>query len=134
GMALRRIADLLDAAVEQQLQQSAAVVGRAANEEILRRLAPRLLEPFDIGFEAARCGDQRPRLDPLARAAMDDGRRAESAPRDVEIDRRRVIEHLDAEMLGRAIERVQHRAAAAEKEGIGAAEAERAPQRRLKPD
>ena len=42
-----------------------------------------------------------------------------------------VVRDLDAQPFGGAVERVEHRAAAAEEEGVGAAEAERAAERRL---
>ena len=58
-VALGRIADLLHALGEQHLQHRAAIIGRAADQEIVGGLAPILLQPFDVGLEAAGGGDQR---------------------------------------------------------------------------
>src|SRR5436305_1214 len=58
-VALRGIADLLHALVEQHLEDRAAIVGRAADQEIIRGLAPIFLQPFDVGLKAAGGGDQR---------------------------------------------------------------------------
>ena len=44
---------------EQHLQDRAAVIGRAADQEIVGGLAPIFLQPFDVGLEAAGGGDQR---------------------------------------------------------------------------
>ena len=58
GVALLRIADLPDAAVEQRAQQQDLVVGRAAHDEVVRHVAPVLLQPGDVRLESARGGDQ----------------------------------------------------------------------------
>ncbi len=58
-MALRGIADLLHALGQQHLQDRAAIIGRAADQEIVGGLAPILLQPFDVGLEAAGGRDQR---------------------------------------------------------------------------
>ena len=58
-MALRGIADVLHALVEQHLQNRAAVIGRAADQEIVGGVAPILLQPFDVGLETAGGRDQR---------------------------------------------------------------------------
>ena len=50
---------------------------------------------------------------------------------DLELGDLGVVEDVDAEPFGGEIERVQHRPAAAEEERIGAAEAQRAAERRL---
>ena len=60
-VALGRIADLLRRPVEQHLQHGAAIVRRAADQEIVRRRAPVLLQPFDVGLEAAAGRDERRR-------------------------------------------------------------------------
>ena len=65
-VALRGIADLLHALVEQHLQDGAAVIGRAADQEIVGGIAPVFLQPFDVGLEAAGGGDQRRRADFVA--------------------------------------------------------------------
>ncbi len=101
-VALRRIADIADAGVEQHAQHVATVIGRAADEEIVGGLAPVLLEPFDIGLEAAGGGDQRLAADRLRLAVERDHRRHEVAVGDVERGHRRVVEHGDAERLRRA--------------------------------
>ena len=58
-MALGGIADVLHALVEQQLQDRAAVIGRAADQEIVGRLAPIFLQPFDVGLKTAGRRHQR---------------------------------------------------------------------------
>ena len=54
GVALRRIADLAGAAIQQRAQQQALIVGRAADDEIVRHVAPVLLQPGDVRLEPAR--------------------------------------------------------------------------------
>ncbi len=58
-MALGGIADVLHALVEQHLEHGAAVIGRAADQEVVGRFAPVLLEPFDVGLKAAGRRHQR---------------------------------------------------------------------------
>jgi hypothetical protein len=93
-----------------------------------------LLEPFDIGLEAARRRHQRGggNIHPLGAFLNDGGE--EGAVLDIERGHFRVIGELHAKVLGGGIERIQHGAAAAEKERIGAAKAERAAERGLKAD
>src|SRR5207245_2045609 len=104
---------------------------RAADQEIIRGLAPIFLEPFDIGFEPAGGRNQRrgPRLNAAVALLETSGKK--HAVVDFEVKHFGVIEDLDAEPLGGEIERVQHRPAAAKEERIGAAEAQRAAERRL---
>ena len=67
--------------------------------------------------------------------AVDAGRGAtENAVLDIEIDHFGVIDDVDAKAGRREIQGVQHGAAAAEEKAVGAAEAERASERRLEPD
>ena len=58
-MALGGVADVLHALGEQHFQDRAAVIGRAADQEIVGGVAPIFLQPFDVGLEAAGGGDQR---------------------------------------------------------------------------
>ena len=130
-MALRGIADFLHALAEQHFQDRSAVIGRAADQEIVGGLAPILLQPFDIGLEAAGGGDQCRGLRDLIRAIVLERCRQEHAVGDIEIAHLGVIEDVDPESLCRAIERIQHGAAAAQEERVGAPEAERAAERGL---
>ena len=131
-MALRGIADVLHALVEQQLENRAAVIGRAADQEIVGRLAPVLLQPFDVGFKSAGGRHQRRGAD-FARAIdrLLQLRRQEHAVLDLEVGHFSIVDGLDAEFFSGEIERVQHRPPAAEEERIGAAEAQRAAERGL---
>src|SRR5581483_4926723 len=52
-VALGGIADPGHALIEEVAQDAAPRVRRAADEEVLRRLAPVLLEPLDVALEAA---------------------------------------------------------------------------------
>ena len=133
GVALRRITDRGHAAVKQQPQHLAAVIGRAADQEVLGCSTPGLFQPVDIGLEPAGRRDQRAGGDGLAFPTLGDRRGAEPAAVDVEIDDRRLVKDFDAQRLRGPIKRVEHRPAAAQEEGIGPAEAERAAQRRLEP-
>ena len=130
-MALGRIAGLGDAAVEQHFQHRAAVVRRAADQEVVRRRPPVLLEPLDVRLKPAAGRDQRCGAHRMTRAALLNGRGEKHAIVDLEIDHLRLIGDLDAERLGGQIERVEHRAPAAEEERVGAAEAQGAAERRL---
>ncbi len=131
-MALRGVADVLHALVEQHLQNRAAVIGRAANEKIVGGVAPIFLQPFDIGFKTAGGRDQRRGAD-FARAVdrLLQLSGQEHAVFDLEVDDLRVIPDLDAEFFRSEIQRVQHRPSAAEEERVGAAEAQRAAERGL---
>ena len=130
-MTLRGIADFLHALFEQHLQDRAAVIRRAADQEIVGGLAPILLEPFDVGLEAAGGGDQRGSADGGAAVTLLQRGRKEHAVGDLEIEYLGVVENVDAKLLGGQIERVQHRPAAAQEERVGAPQAERAAERRL---
>ena len=123
-VALGRIAGLLHAAIEQQLQHRAAIVRRAADEEVVGGRPPVLLQPFDVGFEAAAGRHERRGAHHVALSPALHGRGQEHAVVDVEIDHLGVVCDLDAEVLGGEIERVEHRAPAAEEERVGAAEAQ----------
>ena len=46
------------AAIQQRAQQQALVVGRAAHDEVVRHVAPVLLQPGDVRLESAGGGDQ----------------------------------------------------------------------------
>src|SRR5665213_1562394 len=131
-MALRRIADRHDVGGVQHAQHIAAVIGRAANEEIVGGGTPVFLQPFDIGFEAAAGRHQRLAADGNLLALALDHRRDEKTVSYVERDHRRIVDHADAELLGAAVEVVERAAAAAEEEGVGLAERQRAAERRLK--
>ncbi|OIQ67234.1 hypothetical protein GALL_511900 [mine drainage metagenome] len=128
---LRGIADFLNALLEQHLQDRAAIVGCAADQEIVGGLAPILLEPFDVGLETAGSCNKRRSGDGGAATALLQRGRQKHAVGDFQIEDFRVVEDLDAKLLGGQIERVQHRPAAAEEERVGPAEAERAAERRL---
>ena len=130
-VALGGIADLLHALGQQHLQDRAAIIGRAADQEIVGGLAPILLEPFDVGLEAAGGGDQRRGAHVDAAVALLQRGGKKHAVGDFEVEHFGVVENVDAELFGGEIERVQHRPAAAEEERIGPPEAERAAERGL---
>src|ERR1044072_6670281 len=67
-VALGGVADVLHALVEQHFEDRAAVIGRAADQEIVGGLAPIFLQPFDVGFKATGRRHQR-RCADFARAA-----------------------------------------------------------------
>ena len=95
-------------------------------------VAPISLQPFEIGLEAARPRRRScaPRISGGALDASTVAARKKPSSMS-QCDDRRVIKDVDAEILRRAIERVEHRRAAAEEERVGAAEAQRAAERRL---
>ena len=94
--------------------------------------APVFLEPFDVGLEPAGRGDEGGRAHrrsaPAPRATVADRNVPSAMSRSTDFG---VVLDLDPQPFGGEIKRVQHRAAAAEEEGVGAAEAERAAERRL---
>ncbi len=113
---LRGIADFLNALLEQHLQDRAAIVGCAADQEIVGGLAPILLEPFDVGLKTAGGCNKRRSGDGGAAIALLQGGRQKHAVGDFQIEDFRVVEDLDAKLLGGQIKRVQHRPAAAQEE------------------
>ena len=115
-MALRDVADLLNVVVDQNAQNGAAIVRRAANQEVAGDLAPTLLEPIDIGLEAAGCRDQRAGANLRCAGLFLHGRGQKHAVLDFEPDDFGIVANLDAELLGGGVKRVQHGAAAAEEE------------------
>jgi len=101
-MALGGIADVLHALGQQHFQDRAAVIGRAADQEIVGGVAPILLQPFDVGFEPAGGGDQR-RGAHLGLAA---DRRLSAADKNMPSSMRKesmtaaIIDDVDAELFG----------------------------------
>ena len=114
---------------------SLSTVPRLCGVPRMRKLsaagAPVLLQPLDVGFEAAAGRHEGRGAHDVALAAALHGRGEEHAVVDVEIDHLGVVFDLDAEILGGEIERVEHRAPAAEEERIGAPEAQGAAERGL---
>ena len=131
-VALGGIADVLHALVEQHLQDRAAVIGRAADQEIVGGIAPVFLQPFDVGFKTAGRRHQRRGADfgGAADRLLQRGGQ-EHAVLDLEVGHFSIVDDLDAEFFRGEIQRVQHRASAAEEERIGAAKAQRAAERGL---
>ncbi len=130
-MALLGIADLLHALGQQHFQDRAAVIGRAADQEIIGGVAPIFLQPFDVGLKTAGRRDQRRGGHADAAVALLQLGGEKHAVLDGEVEHLGIVEDLDAELFGGQVQRVQHRPAAAEEERIGAPEAQRAAQRRL---
>src|SRR6185437_9764282 len=62
-VALGGIANRLHSRVKKHPKNVATVVRRAADQEVVGNVAPALLQPFNVGFEAARGSDQRARAD-----------------------------------------------------------------------
>ena len=91
--------------------------------------APGLAQPLAVRLEAAGGEDAGPGLD-RARAA-DRGRSDEARALELDAVDRRLVADGDAEGLGAAVVGVDQRLAAAEEEGIGAGDVQRARQRRL---
>ena len=131
-MALGGIAGGLGAAVHQQAQDAAIVVGRAADQKVVGGVAPDLSQPLEIRLESAGRGDERPGAHLLGPAGSRDEGGGEAPVADVQPGHPGVVLDGDAEALGGAIVAVHQRLAAAEKEGIRAREVERAAERRLK--
>lgn len=130
-MALARVAHLPRAPVEEGAQDPAGVVGRAADDEAVGRLAPALPQPGDVGLEPARGGDDRSGPDPVCRAPVGDHRGGEGAVLDLEVLDRRLVGDAHAELLGGAVVGVEQRLPAAEEEGVGSVEVEGPAERRL---
>src|SRR5262249_7408715 len=132
-VALLRVADLTHAVVEEHAQDASLVVRSAAHDEVVGHLAPALLEPGNVRLESAGGGHERlcPHLDALAALARD--RAAEAAVAQLEVLDLGIVGDGDAEMLRRAVVRVDERLAAAEEERVGAAQVEGARERRLEP-
>ena len=133
-MTLGRIPDLLDAVVEQHLQNRALVIRGAADQKIAGRFAPVFLEPVDIGFEPAGCRDQRSGPDSLVPAADPRRRGQEHAVLDVHRRDLGLVQHIDADPLRRIVQRVEHRPSAAEEKRVGPSQPEGAAERGLEPD
>ena len=95
-MALGGIADFLHALLKQHLQDRAAVIRRAADQEIVGGIAPIFLQPFDIGLKTASRRNQRRRMN--VRDAIDrlfETRGQEHAVLDLEIGDLGVISNLN---------------------------------------
>ncbi len=131
-MALCGIADRLHAGLQQQFQHSTLVVGRAADDEIVRCLAPIFPQPVNIGLKAAGSGDEAMGLNAVRCAIVPDGGGNEPTIVNFQTGDRRVIDDRDTEPFGGPVERVHQRLAAAEIEGVGARQTERAAERGLK--
>ena len=131
-MALGWIAGGLGAAVHQQAQHPAIVVRGAANQEVVRGVAPDLSQPLEVRLESAGRRDERLRAHLLGAAVPRHERRGESPVADVQTGHPGVVFDRDAETRGGAIVRVHQILAAAKEEGIGAREMERAAKRWLK--
>src|SRR5205085_7691459 len=113
-----RVADGLDTFPEKNFQYRAAIVRRTADEEVVRRRAPILLQPLDVRFEAAGCRDKRAGTEGNPLALPRDGGRPECAILDVEIDHFGLVFNFHPQPFGGEIERVEHRASATEKKGV----------------
>ena len=132
-MALPRVADLGHALLEQDAQDAALVVRRAAHDEVVGHLSPALPEPGDVGLEPARGRHERPRLHLDALPVVPRRRRAETAVAQLEVLDLRIVGDRDAEVFRRAVVGVDERLAAAEEERVGPAQVQRARERRLEP-
>jgi len=84
-----------------------------------------LLQPLDVRLEPAAGSNEGRGANDVTLPAALHGRREKHAVVDVEIDHLGVVFDRNAEALGGEIERVEHRAPAAEEERVGAAEAQR---------
>ena len=120
------------AGAEHGLQHRPRVVGRAANQKIARRIAPRLAQPVEVRLEAAGREHDCTCLELVSHAARSHRRGAKAAIVEREADDFRVIAHLDAEPLGGGVVGIHQRRAAAQEKGVGARQVQRAAQRRLK--
>ena len=133
-VALGRIADLVDAGTCQHFQNGAAVEARAANEEVAGRRAPAFFQPFLVGLKPAGCCHQRARAHGHGAIGLLDVGPKEHAVFNVHRQHFGIIGNIDAQILRRQIQRVQHGAAAAKEEGIGAAKRQCAAKRGLEAD
>ena len=128
GVELGRVADLLDPLSQQILQHRALGVGGAADLEVVGRVAPVLPQPFPVGLEAAGRCDDRFAADALGEAAPGDHRLTREAVLHQDFSHFGVVQDLDAKLFGGAVHGVHQRLAAAQEEGVGAAQAQRARQ------
>src|SRR6266849_506215 len=129
---LARIAHLLRASVEQRPQHSALVVGSAADDEVLRHLAPALFEPGNVRLEATGGSDHRARPYPMRSAAPRHQRGGELAVVDLEVRDFCLVSDPCSEGLRRAVVRVDQRLATSEEKSIGSAQVKRSLERWLK--
>ena len=140
-MAGSRIADRLRAGVEHRAQRRAGVVRRAADDEVVGRVAPGLLQPREVRLEAAAGEDERLCADGLVRLKPDTTTVVRLKPdttkytiAHVDRDDLGVVEHVDAHPLRCRVVGVHQRFAAAEKERVRPRQVQRASQGRLKAD
>ncbi len=132
GVTLRRIADRSGALFEQILQHHTLRIGRAANDEVCRGIAPIFAQPGDVGLKSAggdhdglwpqQGGDAISDDQDLPNHAADQAKRADLG----------IVGNAHAEAFSSGVIGVQEGFAAAQEERIGAGETQRAGQRRLK--
>ena len=132
-MALHRITHLVGAGIEQLPQHHAGVEAGAADQEVVGGpfaalvLSPCLPKPLQVGFEAAGGDDAGAGFDSPAGGMGG----AKDAVHDLEPRDRGVVADLHAERFGAAVVGIEQRLAAAQEEGVGAAQVQRARQRTL---
>src|ERR1019366_7840259 len=119
----RGVADRLGAALEQKLQDFAFIVRSAANDGVKRGVAPRLAQPFEIGFETTRGRDDSFRADGdrffFDQSIVDQNSCAlESTAVDTKTDHFGVVEDPAAFALRGCIVSVHQGFAAAEEESV----------------
>ena len=131
---LRGIAHLLHALAQQILQDGALGIGRAADLEAVGRIAPVFPQPVAVGLEAAGRGDHGLEADAFGKAAIADDGFRRVAFHHLDMPYLGIVQHLYAQLFGGAVHGVQQRLAAAEEEGIGARERQRARERGLEGD
>src|SRR5262249_18702041 len=109
GVALSRVADLFGPAIQQHPQHSAGVVGGASDDEVLRYLAPALLEPGEVGLETAGRGYDGARPHRLRGASPRHQRGRKLAAADLQLLHLGIVCNAGAEALHRAVIGVHQR-------------------------
>ena len=134
GVAAARIADRLSAVSEQLFQHSPLVVLRAADDEVVGSIAPVLLQPGDVRFEAAGGDDDGLRCDFARCTIAGRHRREKFTVTDLQFGDLGFVGDLHAGPRGGVVVRVHHRLATAQHEEITLGQVQRAAQGLLPTD
>ena len=113
----------------QRGQHPAVVVRRAADQVVVRRVAPVPAQPVDVGLETAAGADHRPGA--AATPSPVTAPPVHRSPSMHQVLDRHAVAHRHAQPGQRPVVRVDQRLAAAQEEPVGPAQVQRAGQRRL---
>ena len=127
-----RVADGLDAGIEQHAQHRSPVVRRAANDEPVHGIAPGLAQPVEVRLETAGRHHHGAGVDTDSVSVDADLHRPAGRAVDVQPHHLGVVGDVQAQAVGQRVVRVEQRLAAAQEEEIRPFQVQRATKRRLK--